>query len=202
MQSAAWKNAEIEALQRLTDAGVRVPAPKFVHEGVLLMELLLDEGGEPAPRLNEVDPSEARALEWHAFMMQQIVRMLCADVIHGDLSEFNVLIDASGPVIIDLPQAVAATGNNHALRLLARDVENMGATFSRYAPGLRGKKFARELWYLFESGNLRPDTTLTGIHDRVEARADVDAVLEEIEDARREAEEREREKIRERYGAD
>jgi len=186
---AEWKNAETETLYRLDGAGVRVPKPLGVQDGVLLMELVRDEEGEPAPRLNEVTPTRGQALEWHAFMMQQIVRMLCADVIHGDLSEYNVLVGPEGPVIIDLPQAVQATGNNHALRLLARDVDNMRATFSRAAPELRETEYARELWYLYESGNLRPDTVLTGRYDRTEEPADVAAVFEQIEQARLEAEE-------------
>ena len=191
VEEAQWKNTEIEALYRLMDADVRVPTPHGVHEGVLMMELVRDIDGDPAPRLGEVPMTAEQAREWHAFMMQQIVRMLCADVIHGDLSEYNVLVGPEGPVIIDLPQAVAATGNNHALRLLARDVNNMQATFSRHAPELREAEYARELWDRYETGTLEPDTVLTGKRIRQEAIADVDAVLEEIEEARLEAEERE-----------
>jgi RIO kinase 1 len=123
---AEWKNAEVDALYRLAGAGVRVPAPRLVHEGVLLMELVRDEHGSPAPRLNDVEITAAQAREWHAFMMVQITRMLCAGLIHGDLSEFNVLLDARGPVIIDLPQAVNAAGNNNAFAMLERDVNNLG----------------------------------------------------------------------------
>jgi len=191
VQEAEWKNVEIDLLYRLVEAGVRVPAPYGIHEGVLLMELILAEDGDVAPRLSEIDLTRQQAIDWHAFMMQQIVRMLCADVIHGDLSEYNVLVGADGPVVIDLPQAVSATGNNHAFRLLARDVDNMRTTFSRAAPELRDTEYARELWELHETGKLTPETILTGVHVRNEARADVDAVLDEIEEARLEAEARE-----------
>lgn len=189
VQHAEWKNAETETLYRLVAADVRVPAPYGVHNGVLLMELVLDAEGYPAPRLNEVPMSTEQALEWHAFMMQQVVRMLAADVVHGDLSEYNVLVGPDGPVIIDLPQAISATGNNQALRLLARDVNNMRATFSRAAPELKDTEYARELWYLYEAGKLKPDTVLTGVCDRVDPPADVEAVFEQIEQARLEAEE-------------
>lgn len=191
VQEAHWKDAESEALFKLVEAGVRVPMPQGVYEGVLLMELVLDADGYPAPRLNEVDMTEELALEWHAFMMTQIVRMLCADVIHGDLSEFNVLVAPEGPVVIDVPQAVAATGNNHAFKMLARDVNNMQSTFGHFAPQLLDTQYARELWELHETGELKPDTVLTGVHVRNEARADVDAVLDQIEEARLEAEARE-----------
>lgn len=188
IEEDAWKLVEVDMLYRLADAGVRVPEPYGAHEGVLLMELVLDENGDPAPRFSEVDMTRKQALEWHAYMMQQIVRMLCADVIHGDLSEYNVLLSYDGPVIIDLPQAVAATGNNHAFRLLARDVNNMTRTFARRAPELLDTQYARELWDLYETGGLTPNTVLTGVFVRTEARADVDAVLDQIEEARLEAE--------------
>jgi RIO kinase 1 len=192
VQEAEWKNAEVEALYRLVGAGVRVPAPHLVHEGVLLMELVRDQQGEPAPRLNDVDITAPQALKWHAFMMVQITRMLCTGLIHGDLSEFNVLLDASGPVIIDLPQAVNAAGNNNAFAMLERDVNNMRATFGRAAPELLETQYARELWKLYEAGELRPDTVLTGRFEQDAAAADVGAVLDHIEDERREAEARQR----------
>lgn len=188
VQQEEWKNAEIESLYRLVEAGVRVPQPKGVYDGVLIMELVQDIDGDPAPRLNEVEMTVEQAREWHGFMMSQVVRMLCADVIHGDLSEYNVLVGEDGPVIIDLPQAVAATGNNHAFRLLARDVNNMTSTFARAIPELLESQYARELWDLYETGKLHQGTVLTGVHTRTEARADVDAVLDEIEEARLEAE--------------
>jgi RIO kinase 1 len=192
VQEAEWKNAEVEALYRLVGAGVRVPAPHLVHEGVLLMELVRDEHGEPAPRLNDVEITAAQALEWHAFMMVQITRMLCTGLIHGDLSEFNVLLDAGGPVIIDLPQAVNAAGNNNAFAMLERDVNNMRATFGRAAPELLETRYAQEIWKLYEAGELRPDSVLTGRFVQDATAPDVNAVLSQIEDERREAEARQR----------
>ncbi len=190
VQESEWKNAEVTALYSLAHAGVRVPAPYGVFDGVLLMELVLDASGNPAPRLNEVEMSAEEARQWHGFMMSQIVIMLCAGLIHGDLSEFNVLVDADGPVIIDLPQAVNAAGNNNAFRMLERDVNNMRASFGRAAPELLQTDYAHEIWKLYEAGDLRPDAVLTGHFEHPDAAADVDAVLEQIEEARREAEAR------------
>ena len=192
VQEAEWKNAEVDALYRLVGVGVRVPNPHLVHEGVLLMELVRDARGEPAPRLNDVVFSAEQALQWHAFMILQIVRMLCAGLIHGDLSEFNVLLDVDGPVIIDLPQAVNAAGNNNAYAMLERDVNNMRATFARAAPELLETEYAREIWALYEAGELTPTSVLTGRFARDPTAADVDAVLEQIETERREAVERQR----------
>jgi RIO kinase 1 len=192
VQEAEWKNAEVDALYRLVGANVRVPAPHLVHEGVLLMELVRDEHGHPAPRLNDVDITADQARAWHAFMMLQITRMLCAGLIHGDLSEFNVLLDAGGPVIIDLPQAVNAAGNNNAFAMLERDVNNMRATFGRAAPELLGTEYAREIWTLYEAGELTPESLLTGRVAHDPSAPDVKAVLEHIEDERREADARRR----------
>ena len=189
---AEWKNAEVDALYRLAGAGVRVPAPHLVHEGVLLMELVRDAHGDPAPRLNDVDITAEQARAWHAFMVLQIVRMLCAGLIHGDLSEFNVLLDAAGPVIIDLPQAVNAAGNNNAFAMLERDVNNMRATFGRAAPELLDTQYAREIWQLYEASELTPESVLTGRFAADTAAPDVNAVLSQIEDERREAEARQR----------
>ena len=191
VQEEVWKTAEIDALYALAAAGVRVPEPHGVHDGVLLMELVQDVDGNPAPQLNEVRITTQQARDWHAFLIAEIVRMLCAGRIHGDLSEFNVLVDPAGPVIIDLPQAVDASSNNNAFRMLDRDVNNMRWTFSRAAPELLDTQYAREMWGLYTSGELRPDTALTGRYTRSEANADVDAVLDAIEEARREAEARE-----------
>jgi RIO kinase 1 len=187
-QEEAWKNAEVEALYRLDAAGVRVPKPFGYFDGVLVMEMVDDGAGAPAPRLNDVVPTPEEARSWHTFLIGQIVRMLCAGTIHGDLSEFNVLLGAEGPVIIDLPQAVDASANNNAFRMLARDVENVTAYCARSAPELRQTWFAHEMWKLYEHGELHPDAVLTGEFTFDPAQADVDDVLLQIEEARREAE--------------
>ena len=192
VQEEEWKNAEVDALYRLAAVGVRVPRPYLVHEGVLLMELVQDEAGNPAPRLVDVELTAEQAVQWHAFMILQIVRMLCAGVIHGDLSEFNVLINTDGPVIIDLPQAVNAAGNNNAFQILERDVNNMRATFGRAAPALLETDYAHEMWALYEEGELTPESKLTGVFVPDESAPDVAGVLHHIEDERREAEERQR----------
>ena len=192
VQEAEWKNAEVEALYRLANAGVRVPIPHMIYEGVLLMELVQDEMGNPAPRLNEVELSCEQAHRWHAFMIEQVVRMLCTGLIHGDLSEYNVLLDTNGPVIIDLPQAVDAAGNNNAFRMLTRDVNNMRETFGRAAPELLTTEYAHEIWQLYEAAELKPDSALTGRFNCDESAADVVAVIRQIEDERREAQERQR----------
>jgi RIO kinase 1 len=192
VQEAEWKNAEIQALYQLARAGVRVPKPHAVHEGVLLMELVVDQHGDPAPRLNEVDMSPEQARRWHGFMITQIVSMLCSGLIHGDLSEYNVLLDTNGPVIIDLPQAVNASGNNNAWRMLERDVVNMRTSFARAAPELLETDYAHEIWKFYEAGELTSDTPLTGRFTRDPTPADVAAVLAQIEAEREAAEARER----------
>lgn len=185
-----WQNAEVDALYKLDRAGVRVPKPYGCFDGVLLMELILDEEGRVAPRLANVSYTEEQALEDHATMMNYVVRMLCAGVVHGDLSEFNVLVDEHGPVIIDLPQAVDAAGNNHAESMLTRDVENITNYFAEFAPQLRGKPYAKELWQLYQDGELTPETELTGCFQESDKEADVDAVLQEVFAAMAEEEER------------
>jgi len=192
MQESEWTNAEVTALYRLANAGVRVPTPYGVYDRVLLMELVVDANGDPAPRLNDVAMSDEQARAWHAFMITQIVRMLCAGVIHGDLSEYNVLLDASGPVIIDLPQAVAAASNNNAFSMFERDVNNMRAAFARGAPELLQTRYAQEIWKLYQAGALTPETALTGRYTEELGEADLGAVLDQIEQARREAEARQR----------
>lgn len=188
----AWQNAEVAALFHLANAGVRVPKPYDFLDGVLLMELVSDGEGDAAPRLNDVDLTPEDAREFHAFMIGEIVKMLCAGLVHGDLSEFNVLLDPYGPVIIDLPQAVDAAGNNHAFRMLERDVGNMAEYFGRYAPELKFTRYAKEMWALFEDGKLTPETRLTGQFAEPEDAADLDAVMREIkaalaDEARRQA---------------
>lgn len=182
-QEDAWHSAEVDALYRLDDAGVRVPKPYGCFDGVLLMELICDESGEIAPRLNDVAMSAEQAREDHATVLQDIIRMLCAGLVHGDLSEFNVLVDSYGPVIIDLPQAVDAAANNHAKWMLERDVNNMSHYYGQFAPELLKHAYAKEIWALYEAGELQPDTELTGLYQEDTHSADVDAVLLEIKAA-------------------
>ena len=180
MQEEAWQNAEVDALYRLAAAGVSVPKPYICYEGVLLMELVTDSDGSPAPRLNDIGLSEECSLKVHAQLLNQVVRMLCAGIIHGDLSEYNILVGRDGPVIIDLPQAVDAAGNSNAAAMLERDVANLTSYFSRFAPQLASAEYGKEIWGLYLAGQLSPDAKLTG---RVEADnriADVAAVLEEV----------------------
>lgn len=183
-QENAWKNAEVDALYQLSAAGVRVPRPFGFFNGVLIMEMVTDADGDVAPRLGEVDLSPEVAREYHSFLISQIVRMLCTGLIHGDLSQFNVLIDAQGPVIIDLPQAVNAAGNNNAFAMLERDVNNVTETLGQFAPELLQTNFAAEMWQLFEQGELKPESVLTGIHIKDETPADVEQVVLAIDEAR------------------
>lgn len=185
-QERAWQSAEVDALYRLAAAGVRVPKPYNFHEGVLLMELVTDAEGNAAPRLNDVKFTPEVALDLHHRLVGEVVRMLCAGVVHGDLSEYNVLVGADGPVIIDLPQAVDAAGNNHAPRMLVRDVDNLRAFFGRFAPTLLATDYGKEIWALYEAGALSADCALTGHYKRDERAADLDAVMREIDDARME----------------
>ncbi len=183
-QEAAWQSAEVDALYRLAAAGVRVPRPYNFHEGVLLMELVADADGNAAPRLNDLTFSADEALALHASLMTEVVRMLCAGVVHGDLSEYNILVGADGPVIIDLPQAVDAAGNNHAQAMLARDVNNLATYFGQFAPALLTTRYAEEIWALYEHGGLHPDAVLSGKFERTLAPVDLDDVMREIDDAR------------------
>ena len=183
-QEAAWQSAEVDALYRLAAAGVRVPKPYNFFEGVLLMELVTDAHGAAAPRLNDVDFTPEQARAHHATLLVEVVRMLCAGVVHGDLSEFNILLATSGPVIIDLPQAVDAAGNNHASRMLLRDVANLSGYFGRFAPELLHTHFGPEIWDLYERGVLRPDVVLTGRFERKAGAVDLGSVLREIDAAR------------------
>ena len=185
-QEAAWQSAEVDALYRLAAAGVRVPKPYNFFDGVLLMELVADEHGDAAPRLNDVafTPEQARA--HHASLLKEVVRMLCAGVVHGDLSEFNILLAADGPVIIDLPQAVDAAGNNHAQRMLLRDVGNLRDFFGKSAPELLSTQYGAEIWELFQRGALSPETPLTGHYEHKAGTVDLGGVMREIDDARAE----------------
>jgi RIO kinase 1 len=193
-QEAAWQSAEVDALYRLAAAGVRVPQPYNFHDGVLLMELVTDAQGDAAPRLNDVAFTKEQALQHHATLIGEVVRMLCAGVVHGDLSEFNILLahtpgtdGAAGvdePVIIDLPQAVDAAGNNHAQRMLLRDVNNLRDFFGQFAPALLTTHYGPEIWSLYQAGLLSNETALTGRFERKHADVDMQAVLREIDDAR------------------
>lgn len=187
---ASWINAEVEALNKLSAVGIRVPTPFGFFDGVLIMELILGEDGQPAPRLNDISLNPDTALLYHEEIISQIVRMLCAGIIHGDLSEFNVLVDAEGPVIIDLPQAVNAAGNNSAGMMFARDVDNMARYFGRFEPGILGLKYAKEIWDLYQKGKLTPHTVLTGKYQEPTKSADVHGVLNAIGDARKEHEDK------------
>jgi RIO kinase 1 len=183
-QEAAWQHAEVDALHRLAGAGVRVPTPYNFHEGVLLMELVTDENGSPAPRLNDVVLSTDDARRYHAMLIRQVVLMLCAGIVHGDLSEYNILIDSEGPVIIDLPQAIDAAANNNASRMLERDVENLASYFGQFAPELLRTDYGKEIWSLYETGALQPLSELTGQFKRNEKLADLHGVMRVIDAAR------------------
>ena len=185
-QEEAWQNAEVDALYRLARAGVRVPTPYNFHAGVLLMELVTDEHGNAAPRLNDLAFTPELAREHFQTLLRQVVLMLCAGVIHGYLSEFNILVGAEGPVIIDLPQAVDAAGNNHAKAMLERDVANLSGYFGRFAPELLATRYGKEIWALYEHGELRPDSPLTGRFAESGKAVDLNSVMREIDDAKAE----------------
>lgn len=186
-QEKLWQNAEVDALYRLAAANVRVPKPYNFIEGVLLMELVTDASRGAAPRLNDLTFTAEEALDYHGLLLKEVVRMLCVGIVHGDLSEYNILVDAQGPVIIDLPQAVDAAANNNAARMLERDVNNLAVYFGQFAPELLTTQYGKEIWKLYESGLLHPEVKLTGRFKRGEQIADVAGILREIDDAREEA---------------
>ncbi|MDD9194478.1 serine protein kinase RIO [Aliivibrio sp. S3MY1] len=179
-QEKVWQNAEIDALYKLSEADVRVPTPYGCFDGVLLMELVTNDEGSVAPRLNDITLTKEQALRDHELMIQYVTRMLCVGIVHGDLSEFNVLVDHLGPVIIDLPQAVDASANNNAKWMLERDVNNMTTYYGQYAPELLGSEYAKEMWALYESGELTPNTKLTGVFIDDGKDADIDGLMAEI----------------------
>jgi RIO kinase 1 len=181
-QEAAWQSAEVDALRRLAAAGVRVPTPYNFLEGVLLMELVTDAAGHAAPRLNDVELTAEQARDFHQLLIREAVRMLCAGIVHGDLSEFNILLDANGPVIIDLPQAVDAAGNNSAGALFERDIDNLAAYFGRFAPELLASQYGKEIWALYQAGKLQPDSELSGRVARDNRPVNVGSVIREIDD--------------------
>lgn len=186
-QETAWKNAEVDALYLLREAGVRVPEPYGYYHGVLVMELVTDAEGFSAPRLGEVELTAEQARDFHAVLVRQVVRMLCCGLIHGDLSPYNVLVGPDGPIVIDFPQVVSAAGNNAARQMLLRDINNLTASLGRWAPELLDTWYGEEMWALFEAGDLLPDTPLTGkfVHD--ERSVDLDGVRDAINEARQEA---------------
>jgi len=189
-QEQVWQSTEVDALFRLARVGVRVPKAYGCFDGVLLMELICDEQGFEAPRLNDVAMSAVQAIEDHKLIMRYVVRMLCEGLVHGDLSEFNVLVDDHGPVIIDLPQVVNAAANNHAEHLLARDINKITTYYGLYAPEILRTRYAKEIWALYEAGELHPEVALSGEYDVIELDPDVDAVLEEIKQAMLEEQQR------------
>lgn len=184
-QEAAWQSAEVDALYRLANAGVRVPEPYNFYEGVLLMELVTDANGNAAPRLNDVTFTAEEARIHHATLIKEVVRMLCAGIVHGDLSEFNILMSADGPVIIDLPQAVDAAGNNNASEMLERDVRNLSDYFGRFAPELLTTQYGKEIWALYAHGDLTLETQLTGRFRQSTKAVDLKSVMREIEDTKK-----------------
>ena len=184
-QEEAWQSAEVDALYRLAAAGVRVPKPFNFYEGVLLMELVTDANGNAAPRLNDVELTAEQARIYHRALIQEVVRMLCAGIVHGDLSEFNILLSQDGPVIIDLPQAVDAAGNNQAKGMLERDVDNLASYFGRFAPELLTSQYGKEIWALYAHGDLKVDTVLSGRFKEDTKAVDLKSVMREIDDVKK-----------------
>ena len=186
-REAAWQTHESDTMRRLNAAGSRIPRLRQLGDGVLLMDLVLDAHGEPAPQLGSCQYSRDQALRWHSWLIGEVARMLCTGVVHGDLSEYNILHAHDGPVIIDFPQAIDAARNTNAKRLLLRDVANLTRFFSRFAPELRRSEYGQEMWLLHEQTSLRPDSQLTGRFAAARNVVDAQVVLREIEAAKRDA---------------
>jgi len=179
-EEAAWRSAEVDAIYRLRAAGVRVPEPYDFVDGILIMELIAGIDGEPAPRLVDVSLGRDEAEATHLQLIREITRMLCAGLVHGDLSDFNVLMTPAGPVIIDFPQAVDAATNNNARKMLLRDVRNVTSFLARFSPRLHKTKYGEEMWALYEQGKLAPDTELTGRFEKPKRGVDLMGILDEI----------------------
>lgn len=190
---AAWRSTEVEMIHRLRDAGVRVPEPHQFIDGVLVMELVVDANGNPAPRLGDLTFEPKQARDVYDALVSQVVRMLCAGVVHGDLSEFNVLMGVNGPTLIDFPQAVDPASNQNSRRLLLRDVENLHRFLARFAPQVKRPPYGEEMWQLYQANRLTPTTKLDGTYRAPREKTDTAAVLTLIgeagdeERARREA---------------
>lgn len=185
-QEEAWQNAEVDALYQLAAAGVRVPKPYNFYEGVLLMELITDNEGNAAPRLNDLILTAELSREYHHALIAEVIRMLCTGMVHGDLSEYNVLVDSKGVVIIDFPQVINAAANNQARDMLLRDVNNLAIYFGRFAPELLSTNYGMEMWSLYQSNKLHPDSVLTGHFECIEKPVNLNGVMREINDTLKE----------------
>ena len=181
----AWKSTEIDMIHRLHAGGVRVPIPHAYSDGVLIMECVVDLDGNPAPRLGDVAFDSEAAQVIYDRVIREVVRMLAVGVVHGDLSDFNVLVAGDEPVIIDFPQSVDTASNTNARRLLIRDVDNLHRFLTGYVPKAPRLPYAEEMWELHEHNALTAETRLTGRYRPTERRTSDDAVLDLIQDADR-----------------
>ncbi|QDG49326.1 serine protein kinase RIO [Persicimonas caeni] len=179
-EEAAWNSAEADMIKKLYAAGVRVPKPHTFVDGVLVMECVEGPDGGVAPRIADCALDKERGVALCDQILREVVKMLCADVVHADLSVFNVLLEEDGPVIIDFPQSIAAARNNHARKILLRDVANItdALRFGRPPHELR---YGYEMWDLYERGELKPDSELTGKFDVPQHDVDPDILLLEMQ---------------------
>ena len=187
---STWRSTEVDMIYRLRDAGVRVPTPYHFIDGVLIMELVRGADGNPASRLGDLTFTADEANALHRQLLIEVIRMLCAGVVHGDLSDFNILFGTTGPVIIDFPQAVHAANNLNARKLLLRDVANLQRFAQRFVPRFEALPYGQEMWQLYERGELRPDTQLTGAYAASKKKADTAAVFDLIHDAEQDEQQR------------